>query len=228
MLHVPNIGDFSVEWHMAGDLKTLKCMYNVQNGASCKTPCLFCMAPPHALDAEQQLKKPSRSDADVNFWPVVNIPLTHVHVCTLHALCRIVEKIVYLYIQFAWTLKPKQKASESIKRIEKVLSKMGLHGGKVKIIPDTKRSTTTYEVPIKPSLGCVKARRFLSFHGEHDRINKAREYSTINYGLWKKLHNAIKDHGDSGAARNRKAEVWINLDEVFRILNIKIWRKTDI
>ena len=66
-LHLLDIGDFSVEWHMAGDLKTLKCMYNIPSGASCKLPCLYCMAPPHALDAEQQLKKPSRTDEDVNF-----------------------------------------------------------------------------------------------------------------------------------------------------------------
>ena len=129
MLHVPNIGDFSIELHIACNLKTLKCMYNVQNGASSRTPCLFCMAPPHALDVEQQLKKPSRSNEDVNFWPVVNIPLTHVHVCTLHALCRIIEKLVYLYIQLAWTLKPKHQALESIKKIEKILSEMALHGG---------------------------------------------------------------------------------------------------
>ena len=28
-LHVPSKGDFQVEWHMGGDLKTLKCMYNI-------------------------------------------------------------------------------------------------------------------------------------------------------------------------------------------------------
>ena len=74
----------------------------------------------------------------------------------------------------------------------------------------------------------MKAHRFLSFHGEHGKINKAQEYSIINYGLWKKCHNAIKDHGDNGAARNCKTEVWISLDEVFRILNITIGRKIDI
>ncbi len=203
-------------------------MYNVPSGASSKSPCLYCMAPPHALDAEQQLKKPSRADDDVNFRPVLNIPLTHVHVCTLHALCRITEKLVYLYIQFAWKLQPKRQSLDAIKKIEKILSEMGLHGGQVKIVADTKRSTTSHEVPILTSLGGVKARRFLTFHGEHGKINKSQKFSTINYGLWKKLHNAIKDHGDNGAARNRKAEVWISLDEVFRMLNIRVWNKTDI
>ena len=105
---------------------------------------------------------------------------------------------------------------------------MGLHGGQVKIVADTKRSTSTHEVPIKPSLGGVKARRFLSFHGEQGKINKGRNFSTVNYGLWRKLHNATKDHGDNGAARNRKGEVWLNLDEVFKMLNIKVWNKTNV
>ena len=50
----------------------------------------------------------------------------------------------------------------------------------------------------------------------------------IKYGLWRKLHNATKDHGDNGAAGNQKAEVWLNLDEVFKILNIKVWNKNNI
>ena len=42
-LNVPGIGDFNVEWHLAGDLKSLKCMYNVSHGATSKHPCLYYM-----------------------------------------------------------------------------------------------------------------------------------------------------------------------------------------
>lgn len=226
-LIVAGVGEFSVEWHMAGDLKTLKCMYNVGKGANSKSPCLYCMQPAQILDATKQSQKPSRAQEDAKLHPVLNIPLTQVHVCTLHALCRIIEKLVYLYIQYAWTLKPKSAADEGIKKIEQVLSEMGLHGGRVEIVACKKRSTESHEVPIKPSLGGVKARRFLSFHGELGKINKNRNFSTIKYGLWKKLHNAVKDHGDNGEARNRKAEAWISLDEVFRLLDKKIWTNDD-
>ena len=147
--------------------------------------------------------------------------------CTLHPLCRIIEKLVYLYIQYAWTLKPKSEAKEGIKKIEEILSEMGIHGGKVEIVPCKKRSTESHEVPIKPSLGGVKARRFLSFHGELGKINKNRDFSTIKYGLWKKLHNAVKDHANSSEARNRKAEAWISLDEVFFLLDKKLWTQDD-
>ena len=91
---------------------------------------------------------------------------------------------------------------------------MGLHGGQVKIVADTKRSTTSHQVPIKRSLGGVKARRSLSFHGELGKINRNHKFSAIKYGLWKKLHNTIKDHGDNSEARNQKAQVWISLDKV--------------
>ena len=227
-LSVPDVGDFSIEWHMAGDLKTLKCMYNISGGATSKAPCLYCMAPPHTLDAEQQNRKPSRAEEDANFSPVLDIPLTHVHVCTLHALCRITEKLVYLYIQFAWKMQPKSLSLEAISKIEQILSEMGLHGGHVKIVADTKRSTSTSEVPVKPSIGGVKARHFFAFHGEHGKINKSQNSTTTNYNLWKKLHSAVKDHSDKGAARNRKAEVWISLDEVFKMLDNRRWNKTEL
>ena len=44
-LNVQDIGDFSIEWHLLVDLKTLKCMYNISKGANSKTPCLYCMDP---------------------------------------------------------------------------------------------------------------------------------------------------------------------------------------
>ena len=41
-LHVEGYGDYNVEWHLAGDLKTLKCMYGCSNAANARMPCLFC------------------------------------------------------------------------------------------------------------------------------------------------------------------------------------------
>ena len=147
-------------------------MYNISGGATSKAPCLYYMAPPHTLDADQHQRKPSRAEEDANFCPVLSIPLTHVHVCTLHALCRITEKLVYLYIQFAWKLQPKPQSLEAINKIEKILSEMGLHGGHVKIVADIKRSTTSSEVPVKPYISGVKARHFFGFHGEHGKSIK--------------------------------------------------------
>ena len=41
-LHVEGIGEFTVEWHMARDLKTLKCMLGCKLGANTLFPCIYC------------------------------------------------------------------------------------------------------------------------------------------------------------------------------------------
>ena len=66
----------------------------------------------------------------------------------------------------------------------------------------------------KQSIGGVKARRFLGFHGQQGKFNSRTGGSSIKWNQWKALHNAIKDHGDEGQTRNRKAEVWEALDKV--------------
>ena len=105
-LLVENTGSFTVEWHLAGDLKTLKCMYNIAKGANSKSPCLYCMSSSDVLDKRYWKKGPDRDKTDSSFQPVLNIPLSRVHICTMHALCRIIEKLLFLYITFAWTLQP--------------------------------------------------------------------------------------------------------------------------
>ena len=50
-------------------------------------------------------KQPDRQRKDPKFQAIFNIPLSNVHICTLHALCLIVEKLVHLYIGFAWKIK---------------------------------------------------------------------------------------------------------------------------
>ena len=77
---------------------------------------------------------------DKNMDPILLIPLTRVHICTLHGFVRIVDKLVYLSILFAWNKRPQEIAQSSVEAIEKVLSNAGLHGGNVKICKDTKLS----------------------------------------------------------------------------------------
>ena len=85
-LHVPGKGDYQVEWHMASDLKTLKCMYNISKGGNSKSPCLYCTQPAHVLDSKWWRRAPNRDKQDPNFKAVLDIPLCNVHICTLHAL----------------------------------------------------------------------------------------------------------------------------------------------
>ena len=43
-LVVDGHGTFQVEWHLAGDLKTLKCLFGCDTGTSTKLTCLYCMS----------------------------------------------------------------------------------------------------------------------------------------------------------------------------------------
>ena len=180
ILHVDGLGDYNVEWHLAGDLKTLKCMFGISNGANAGFPCLYCMC---SRKKDRNGKKvwdegigsdgaPNRDEfvrngttttrVDPNWDPVLDIPLTRVHFCTLHAMCRIVEKLVYEYVCFAYKMQPISQSQAVCKRIEEVLSSVGLHKGRVEIKKDEKRSGASGNLPLKPSIGGVKARKFLS------------------------------------------------------------------
>ena len=86
-LEVDGYGSYSVEWHLAADLKTLKCMYNVSHGANGKHSCIYCM---HTRNKEKlpsggwsngimsckQDIIPNRDEMDKNMDPIIPIPLT--------------------------------------------------------------------------------------------------------------------------------------------------------
>ena len=40
-LTVPEVGEFYVEWHLAADMKTIKCMYGLQSGPSGAMNCIY-------------------------------------------------------------------------------------------------------------------------------------------------------------------------------------------
>ena len=151
LLKVEGFGDYQVEWHMVGDLKTLKCMYNISRGSTAKSPCLYCMSCAKDFQASKWNKAPDRHLEDSTFHAILNIPLSELHVCTLHALYRIIEKIICLYIGFAWKLRPAKAKEEAIHKIEAVLSEIGLHGGNVKIEVGLNKLGNGDLVLIKPS-----------------------------------------------------------------------------
>lgn len=141
---------------------------------------------------------------------MLSIPLKNVHVCTLHAEVRLIEKIIYLHIVFAWNTKPTSLAKEAISRLEDVLSKAGLHKRYVKIQKDEKLSGKNGNMPTKPSIGGAKARRFLSNH-----TGKA---SNIQHSVWTDIIAATQDFEKDGKTRVLKVDVWKKLDSMIAIL----------
>lgn len=116
-LHVDGVGVFTVEWHMSADLKALKSMYGISGGANCRHPCLYCMdgmgshewcntkfvgRPPNRHSVA-----PSRFKNIETIWdPILPIHLKNVHICTLHAEIRILDKLLRLHLDYAYSLKP--------------------------------------------------------------------------------------------------------------------------
>ena len=66
-----------------------------------------------------------------------------------------------LHIDYAFTIKPEKRADEAIKQVEALLNSLGVHGGNVKIMKDTKISGQNHVVAQQVSMGGGKARRFL-------------------------------------------------------------------
>lgn len=234
-LHVEGYGDYNVEWHLAGDLKTLKCMYGCSNAANAKMPCLFCMRE-RITDAngkkcwanEARVGGAPTRDAmvlgangdmvykDEKWDPVLPIPLTRVHFCTLHAFVRIIEKLLHLYICFAYNLKPQDASYKACRELEKVLSEIGLHGGDVVIKKDEKKSGKSGDVPCKPCIGGAKARKFLA--PPIDDNGRISVRFPERYDGWKKLHNAVPDLTNGGTTRIAKVNIWLQFNKLAPLL----------
>ena len=151
-LVVEGVGNFNVEWHLAADMKTIKCMYKLQHGLTCKMNCIYC-------EQIHQRSKPCTSAAAVRefrlqgkgnwqgglfasrisaqpcdirthpHWkPILPIPLSNAHICILHSQVCIIEKILHLHFMFIWNMEDVRKG-EAMDSIEKTLSAIGVEGG---------------------------------------------------------------------------------------------------
>ena len=128
LLVVPGIGEFKVAWHLSADMKTIKVMYGLKHGANSLHTCIFCNQErkktivTNAREAMLTIAKSTSSwngglmarcihakpllgVCQMGRWnPILPIPLTRVHICTLHAFNHIVEKLLYLHFMFVWTI----------------------------------------------------------------------------------------------------------------------------
>lgn len=168
-MHGEGYGDFNLEWHLVGDIKTLKSMYGYSNVGNAKMPFLFCMrqmvvdgngrkhwvnegrfggAP--TWDAQVEDANGDMRCVDETWDPVLPIPLKRVHFCTLHTFVCIIEKLLLEYIHFAYNIKFQEASDKARRDLEKVLSKIGLHGGNVVIKKDEKNKVhiETFQVSL--------------------------------------------------------------------------------
>ena len=209
---------FTVEWHAAGDLKTLKCCNGCQTGPAAKCVCIYCMSerekatvsagksfgkasgkgrvwakgvkasrPPNSFG-----KAPTRDkqDAQGNYvndpdWdPVLDIPLSRTHICTMHGENRMVEKLVHLHLCKIWNMPEGGERASRIAAVNQFLGGeraeggmgMKLRGERFKVSKCDKLSGKYGSTPMKPSFNDVRAREFTA-HASR-RVPKMGEVST--------------------------------------------------
>jgi hypothetical protein len=226
-LQVPRVGEFLVEWHLAADMKTIKCMYGLQTGPTSAMNCIYCeqkrIKPTvgtasqanvairargkakwvGGLFATNVAEEPFDMNASARWKPILPIPLSRVHICTLHAQVRLAEKILHMHIMFVWNIQDQNLRATAINQMEKSLSTLGAHGGNVEIKRDPKRSGNIGNVPQKPSLSGVVA----------SRLFKPSVWSG-NDKAWKDICQAENNNIGNGADRIAKASMWRAFEEV--------------
>jgi len=227
-LEVPGVGEFKVQWHMAADMKTLKCMYGLQHGANSRFCCIYCLQERSkpivttvavardmltkrgsswdgGLFSRNHHSKPITGSRSVGRWkPVLKIPIDRVHICTLHAMNRMVEKILHFHFIFLWTIRDKPVQTLAIDLMQKVISSTGAHGGNVVIFKDPELSGKSNSVPNKPSLSGANC-------------NKLFKPSTLEGGsdkLWKDVVHSTKNLLDGGDAKRLQLDMWAALDDL--------------
>jgi len=195
---------FTVEWHAAGDLKTLKCCNGCSTGPAALCVCLFCMHQRQKAQVsaggenatatarrrgrvwagglmtcrkEHEFGSAPTRDAqdehgvyvnDDKWEPVLAIPLSRTHICTMHCENRVVEKLVHLHICKIWNMEKGADRDSRIKKVEHFLGGdvseggmgMLLRGEPFTVVQCPKLSGKYGSTPMKPSFNDVRARRF--------------------------------------------------------------------
>ena len=151
-LMVEGVGDFIVEWHLAADLKTLKCLSRCDQGRNAKFPCLYCLKKkgkqknansygweggPLACRCNDE---PNRDKEDSKWAPILKKLLSRVHICTLYVEIRVLDKLIHMH--GIWVLE----------KIEDIFNHLRVQGGNVHIVKENELSGKSHSVPCKISI----------------------------------------------------------------------------
>lgn len=223
LLQVPDVGKFAVEWHLAADMKTIKCMYGLSMGANSLHSCVYCCqerARPilgtttdlnsrkctwhEGLFSKKVVGKPLLGDATLGQWrPILDIPLDRVHICTLHAFNRIIEKIIHMHFMHIWTIREPRLQKQAMDEMQRVVSLTGAHGGNVVIFKDEDLSGRSNSVPNKPSFSGANAMKLFK-NNPLEPQNPRKLYVDII--------NAEKNNMNKGLAKRDRFDLWQMLD----------------
>ena len=157
----------------------------------------------HGLFPPQISAEPCDIIIHSRWKPILPIPLSRAHICTLHAQVRIIEKILHLHFEFIWTQTDLERRAQAIESIEKSLSAIGVEHGNCQLKQDLKKSGKNAIVVLKPSLsGRVACKLFQgSTWSGFDKV-------------WKEVCVAESNCLDQGNGRKKRWTVWETLEDL--------------
>jgi len=123
--------------------------------------------------------------------------MTRVHFCTLHAQCKIVEKIIHLQIIYVWTIKDEVERKLAMAQMESCLSKVGLCASMVVLTKDAKLSGQNLSLLSKLSFNRVKCRKLF----------KKILGSTFTHA-WKDICEAKRNNTNIGQSKVDQQNMW--------------------
>jgi hypothetical protein len=139
--------------------------------------------------------------------PIFSIPLEHVHICTMHCINRIIEKVVHLHFMQVWAIQDEAKQRKAIDDMQKAISLTGAHGRNVVIFKDDGLFGKSSSVPNKPSFSGAHAMKLFKNHP-----------SSVDQHIPRKLYFDVVQAENNlfrgGEDRREKIELWSMLDDI--------------
>ena len=230
LLEVNEVGSFAVEWHIVADMKTIKAIYGLSQGPNSPQCCIYynqtqvkhvvmTSAQAEATMNNQKyawndglflnkiVAKSLFGEATCGCWkPIFDIPLDHVHICVLHAMNMMIEKIVHMHFMHVWTIKGSALQSLAIDHMQKVVSLTGAHGGNVVIFKDENFSGKSNSVPNKPSFSGAHAHNFFK--------SIPSNMSLVPRKLYVDVVNSERNFLRKGQGKKDHLELWSLLDNL--------------
>ena len=129
----------------------------------------------------------------------------------MHALNRIIEKMVHMHFMHVWTIKDKALQKTAIEDMQRVVSLTGAHGRNIIIFKDHDLSGKSNDVPCKPSFSGAHALKLFK--------DNPLDSNPIRHKLYVCVVNTEHNFLRKGEAKRDKLKLWELLEALLPYLS---------
>ena len=242
-LEVDGLGTFNVEWHLGGDLKTIKCILGCKQGASSLLPCPYCMrgykestrgSKSSKKSVQRRQETRSMIDDDTREWecsvlkcPIMEVPNRSTKDRAWHPIINFPLTNVHFCTLHAFMrifdrlLKLHIEYAFTMKPLSRSVEAIGTIEGILNSIGCHGGNVSImgevenmHEVPQKVSMNGVKARRFL----KKPEMRKEKGEDGASWELWKALCQCTTDKDSNPVLVNTRKQVWHHFEQVVQFM----------